>query len=135
LALLACGRDEDGDQPWVDTSGRPVPTSTVLSFPGHEHCGWENSLWIYFDGGYYLKDPEHVVYGPGDTAFPTDQPRSATRADLYQTLSQLPTQAEDSGLRRGDAALWTNPDEDGEAVYLVDGDLVERLPRTFWGCD
>jgi hypothetical protein len=136
LGLLACGGGGDAaDHSWVDASGQPVPTSTVLSFAGHEHCDWEDSVWIYFAGGFYLNDPHHVVYGPGETAFPNGQPRPATRDDLYQAVDEVPPAARDTGLRQGEAELWTNPEEDGEAIYLVTGDLIERLPRTFWGCD
>lgn len=138
LAILASGCGDSRDEPgWVDADGGPVSTAVIVSFQGHEHCGWEDSTWVYLAGSYYLKDPDHVVYGVGDPAFLTESGRSqtATEDDLYRTLPELPPGARDSGLRYGNAELWTNSNEPRQAIYLVSGDLIERLPRTFAGCD
>ncbi len=36
-----------GIELWTDANGRPVPTSEVVSSPGPEHCGWQDTTWLH----------------------------------------------------------------------------------------
>jgi hypothetical protein len=107
---------------WLDAHGQPVPTTTVMSLSGPEHCDWEDLTFLELNRdaqrGFrqYVKDP------------------SGTLADLLRTTyagrALLPGAARDTGWRRGGRSLWVVPH--GDAAYLVslaDPADVERWPR------
>jgi hypothetical protein len=62
----------------------------------------------------YVRDPDGVF----------GRPELTVGLDLD---AALPAEARDSGYRRDDARLWTVPGDES-AVWLVDGELVERWP-------
>ena len=35
-----------GFEIWTDADGDPVPTSEVVSYPGPEHCDWQDITWV-----------------------------------------------------------------------------------------
>jgi hypothetical protein len=128
LALAGCGGAEAVGT-WEDEQGR-----TVESFAGPEHCDWESVTFLSVnvdldelgtpaDQRWFLRDPEGVLSGEGRIAYDGD--------------AQLPEDAVDTGLRLEGRELWAEPADDPpgpEAVYVVDGDSVERWPRTDVGC-
>lgn len=119
---------------WVAADREPVPAARLIEARGPEHCGWETATFLVLDGNRYLRDPDFVVQPP-DRELLSGTSRPAGVRDLFEADATLPADAEDTGLRDGDRALWTSSSEEGQAVYLVSGDGVERWPRTFAGCD
>ena len=111
---------EGVDTPWRDAD--LVPTSTVRTFVGPEHCGWESTVWMFIDDKeLYLRDPDGIFADVEVGAFDPD--------------TALPSDAQDTGLSSLDRRLFTVPS--GEAVYIQTSTGVERWPRstdTFKGC-
>jgi hypothetical protein len=99
---------------WTDHDGDRVPTSTITSFPGAEHCDWQSVTFLHLDGRQYLRDPEHRLVRE------TVQP--------YDGDGELPAEAVDTGFRRGRDELWLAAD--GSVAYLRTDDRVEAWPST-----
>ncbi len=134
LAALAAAACNAAAPIWVDADGDPVPATRMIEAPGPEHCGWETATFLILDGSRYLRDPEFRVQPRGREQL-SGTSRLAGSRDLFEADATLPPDAEDSGLRDGGRALWTSPSEQGQAIYIVSADSIERWPRTFAGCD
>jgi len=107
--------DEIGVEVWTNADGDRVPTSLIQSFRGPEHCGWEETTFLFLG-----KDGEDgLFYGTPDPDF--DRFLRTT----YAAHAEPPGDAADTGYRRDGRELWVTPD----AAYLVaaDGD-AERWP-------
>lgn len=105
--------DAAGIDVWTDETGARVPTSQVQSYPGPEHCDWQDITFLQLgdhrEGQQYLRDADGAL-------------ARSTRT-TYAEQVQLPEDATDSGWRRDGRALWLVPDR--SAAYLVDLDEVE----------
>lgn len=114
-AEFAPGSDDELDQTvWTDRDGNRVPTSTITTMAGAEHCDWQSITFLQLNDRQYLRDPQHLL------AESTVQP--------YDPDAQLPTDAVDTGYRRGDHQLWLSPDS--TIAYLVTNNGVEAWPST-----
>ena len=118
LGLAACGASA---QVWAG------PDQTVTAHPGSRHCGQEAVLFLDLGGEMYVYDPGSTI----ERQLLTSEPDKGV---------DLPADAVDTGLRRGDAGLWIAAD--GDAVYVVSGDAAatdsaQKWPRavTPFGCD
>jgi len=103
-----------GLQIWTDSSGRPVPTTTIESWKGSEHCDWQSMTFLYLDKAVYVRDPQ-----PDLTDF---------FAEPYNEHAELPTTAVGTGFQRDGEHLWLSLDEQ-RAFVGTEGD-VEVWPRT-----
>ena len=106
---------------WTNADGDRVPTSTVQSFRGPEHCGWQDMTFLLLgedgeDGEFYgtpAPELQELLTGP------------------YAAHVDLPPDARDTGYQRDGRGLWLAADR--SAAYLVtgggggDGD-AERWP-------
>ncbi len=109
--------DANGVWVWTDPDGDRVPTSTIHSFSGPEHCGWQDMTYLVLgergaDGEFYgtpVPDLAHLLRTP------------------YAAHVPLPADARDTGYSRDGRRVWLGAD--GRAAYLVgaDGD-AERWP-------
>ncbi|MEU6275995.1 hypothetical protein ABZ871_26815 [Streptomyces populi] len=112
-----------GYEIWTDRYGHRVPTTSVTSSPGAEHCDWQSAhlLDLGRRGRQYARDP-HGALPPG----------SLTAA--YDGDVRMPADARDTGYRYGDWRLWLTPDRDTAYVRTSDG--VEAWPATTsrFGC-
>lgn len=104
---------------WTDATGTRVPSTTIRSFQGPQHCDWDDITFLELgpegSAQEYLRDPR------GELA--------DFLAMSYSTAVLLPEDAVDSGFHRDGRVLWTVPDK--KAAYLVsqrDVDDVERWP-------
>ncbi len=110
---------------WADASGKRVPESTVTSYKGADHCGWQRITFVvHLDETQYVRD----VRGDLEDSLLT----------TYDGSAALPDDATDTGLRHDGRQLWVVPAKD--AAYLVsidDADNVERWPAATHriGCD
>ncbi|MDQ3973454.1 MAG: hypothetical protein M3276_03825 [Actinomycetota bacterium] len=54
---------------WTDRQGNRLPTSTITSFRGHEHCDWQSVTFLHLGDGQaarqYVRDPQGVLERPG----------------------------------------------------------------------
>ena len=106
--------DELHQSVWTDRGGDRVPTSTLKTFPGPAHCDWQSTTFMYLDDQQYLRDPDHVL--TSQTTVP------------YDGDAELPSDAIDTGYRRGNNQLWLAADR--SIAYLVTPDHVEAWPST-----
>ncbi len=107
---------------WLDAKGDPVPTSRVMSVHGADKCDWQDVGFVVLD-----RDADKPLMLVSD---PAGHFNSKQLMITYQAQATLPTDARDSGWRRGGFALWTKPF--GDAAYLVnlaDPTDVQRLAR------
>jgi hypothetical protein len=107
--------DTAGYQVWVNADGDRVPTSLIYSFPGPEHCDWQESTFLFLGNegrdGIFLGHP-----GPDFADY---------LQTTYAAHAERPGEARDTGYARDGRELWVT----AEAAYLVgpDGD-AERWP-------
>jgi len=109
-----------GQQVWSDVDGNPVPVSRVQSFPGPEHCDWQDITFLYVG-----PEPHQDTY-LRDTAGELSDLLRTTYADDVS----LPKDATDSGYHHDGRELWLQPGKP-DAAYLVsvtDPKDVERWP-------
>ena len=98
---------------WLDADGNRVLTSTLVSFRGPEHCGWQSVTFLTYRDRQYLGDPQGALEGSGvEVPFEAD--------------AELPADATDTGYHRDGRHLWLSADE--SVAYVVDGDGVEAWP-------
>lgn len=107
---------------WLDADDNRVPTSTITSSKGPEHCDWESVTFLWFEDRQYISDPSGVL---ADVGFVVP----------FDDNAELPGDATNTGYHSDGRQLWVS--SDGTIAYLVDGDRVEAWPTTAdpVGCD
>lgn len=110
---------------WTDSSGERVPETTVTSFKGAEHCGWQDITFvIHADETEYVRD----VQGELEKSLLT----------TFDGSADVPEDATNTGLRHDRREMWVVPAKDAAfLVSLDDADDVERWPaaKQRIGCD
>lgn len=105
--------DALGVQIWADGEGRRLPTTTIESSRGPEHCDWQTSTILTLGEDTYWRRPVK------DLADFFDIP--------YGEGLALPDNAVDTGYQRGGQRLWLSPDR--AVAYVGTPVAVERWPR------
>jgi hypothetical protein len=106
--------DSIGLEVWTDSSGRPVPTTTIESWRGPGHCNWQSMTFLSFGKAVYVRDPQ-----PGLGEY---------FADPYRQHAELPGGALDTGFERDGEHLWLSADK--QRAFVGTADDVEIWPRT-----
>jgi hypothetical protein len=114
---------------WEDPSGARVPVTEIQSFPGPEHCGWQDITFLILG---QAEDPQ------GDRSDEADEFLRDTTGELadylrtsYDATASLPKRAVDTGFSRDGRRLWLDPSGDGAYLVSVDDpDDVERWPAS-----
>jgi hypothetical protein len=100
---------------WLDAEGQRVPTSTLTSREGAEHCDWESVTFLRFEDRQYISDPGGVL---GDVGF----------VARFDGDAELPTDATNTGYHRNGRELWVSAD--GAITYIVGANRVKAWPTT-----
>ncbi|MBA2571073.1 MAG: hypothetical protein H0V04_07840 [Chloroflexi bacterium] len=118
VEIWACESEEfgpaaemgEGRTIWVNDAGR-----ILIASRGPSHCDMETATLIRypFEGDQYVRDPRGIFE---DAVVGT-----------YDGDATLPDDAERTGYRQGEDVLWVAAD--GDALYVVRPDRVERWPR------
>ena len=110
---------------WFDRAGEPVPDGTLSVYVGSDHCGWTNTTFIQID--LPLVDPtyedNHGVYIWKTGA--DDYPWHGV-AVTPRYVSAMPPDARDTGLHRGQLSLWVSRTNLDRAVFVTDGEMIQR---------
>ena len=106
--------DSIGVQVWTDAAGAPVPTRTVQSYPGSEHCAWTTMTFLEAEDAVYVRDPLPELADFFATPY---------RADVA-----LPDDAVATGYQRDGKRLWLSAD--GGQAFVGSPGSVEAWPRT-----
>jgi hypothetical protein len=106
--------DSIGLQIWTDHSGRSVPTSSIASWIGPEHCDWQSMTFLYLGNGVFVRDPQPELANYFDTP--------------YRAATSLPEDVVDTGYVRDGRHLWLSADR--QQAYVGTPDSVEAWPRT-----
>lgn len=103
---------------WTAPDGRPATHKEISDnqWDADDHCSWPNVRMIGFNDASYVRDPDGVF---------ADWPFETT-LDLD---AELPTDAVETGYRKGDVELWLNGPGDPPAAYLVSAETTERWPK------
>lgn len=116
---------------WTDAAGARVPVSKVTSWPGPEHCDWQDITFLELgsDASGSAKE-EYLRDTRGELAHFLD--------GSFDAHATLPKGATATGWRHDGRALWLAADR--SAAYLVsvtDATDVERWPASTQpiGCD
>jgi hypothetical protein len=106
--------DALGLQIWTDADGRPLPTTTIESWEGPEHCDWQSMTFLHLGGAVYVRNP---------------QPDLADFfATPYEEDADLPAHAVDTGYERNGDRLWLSTDR--QRAFVGNEQGVEVWPRT-----
>ncbi|SOE51208.1 hypothetical protein SAMN05446589_0352 [Streptomyces sp. OV198] len=104
---------------WTDRDGRRLPTTTVSSSTGPEHCDWKSVHFLALGGRedvrQYARDPRGVLGSELLTA-------------AYKGDVRMPAVAHDTGYRFHDWALWLTDDK--AMAYVRTNHGVEAWPAT-----
>jgi hypothetical protein len=104
---------------WTDRDGRRVPTTTLISSTGPEHCDWESVHFLTLgegkDARQYARDPRGALGSHLLTA-------------AYKGDVGMPAAAHDTGYRFHDWALWLTGDK--ATAYVRTDHGVEAWPAT-----
>lgn len=115
--LPASVTDALGIQVWHDASGNRIPVAKIESYPGPDHCDWQNITFLTLDTEsgerQYLRDT-------------TGELRDFL-ATTFDDSSSVPKRATDTGFERDGRRLWLHPN--GTAAYLVDKTNPEDVER------
>ncbi len=111
----------------VTACGSPAvwegPDGAVTEETGSSHCDEEGVTFVRVNDNRFASDPQNALFDQGalDAAFDGD--------------AILPASATDTSLRDGDWHMWLA--SDASAVFVVEGDTVEKWPRVDenYGCD
>lgn len=109
---------------WTDADGRSVSfrrferRGAPYEHRGFSHCGWDRFTFIFFGSAAYIRDPEGLM---------TDD-----EVSRFARLPRLPRDARDTGWHRGDRRLFVGSDAD--AIFILDGSVIERWPRHTGSC-
>ena len=132
--------------PWVGAQGDPAPRSEVEEFVSGGHCNWGQAHFVaiggYFEGTAYVNDVSGIF---SNSRFVSSAARLrlgltgdfeyfGTELDATDYLTfdpdvVLPVDAVTLGYTRGFRELFTSPADDGDYLYVVSPDGVERWPR------
>ncbi len=119
--LTGDATDRLGYGVWLDADGTTVSSGRVMTLHGTERCGWKDVTFI--EVGRATGRPVQLVRDPSGAL---DKKLLST----YDEHVLLPTEARDSGFRRGGFALWMQPFGDAAfMVNLADPTDVQRWPR------
>ena len=100
---------------WTDRDGARVPVARLTSYPGAEHCDWQDITFLELRDNTYLRDPSGEL--------------SRSTHGRFVAHATLPRDATDTGYRHDGRELWLARDR--SAAYLVavgDARDVERWP-------
>ncbi|MET7654640.1 MULTISPECIES: hypothetical protein [unclassified Streptomyces] len=102
---------------WTDGHGARVATTTLSSYPGAEHCGWQTAHFLGTGRGeeyrQYVRDPDGVI-------------EEDLLTSPYDGDVRMPADAHDTGYRYGDRRLWLT--DDRSTAYVRTSDGVEAWP-------
>jgi peptide/nickel transport system permease protein len=113
--------------PWT-RDGRAVGPEELSTIAGPSHCGWQSVTFLTIgwpvptvskssaQARQYVRDARGVLRGP-----------LSDRLELY---AKLPSDARPSGYVYKDVAVYLNPFDQDEAIYLVSPSGTERWPRS-----
>jgi hypothetical protein len=102
-----------GLQIWTDADGRPLPTTTIESWEGPEHCDWQSMTFLHLGRAVYVRNPRPDLAG--------------FFATPYEEDADLPAHAVDTGYERNGDRLWLSADRQRAFVGSEQG--VETWPR------
>lgn len=112
---------------WTTPDGCIVRSDVVLSFDGAAHCGWQSASFVvlgrppgsvfadHTTAAWYVRDPNGVL-------------SELTGIARFEASATLPSDARDTGLRRGETEVWIEPGSES-ALFIRNGARVERWPR------
>ena len=142
MVAAACGGPTGQIGTWYDRDGSPVPEGNPLVlhlWRGSDHCDWQDSLFVAIAWplsrpvpGSYMGSPRTRVYvwHPNGVESPT------TLATTPSIVQAMPADARDSGIHRGPWRLWISPSMSKTAIFMTDGDIIQRwaFATTGVGC-
>jgi hypothetical protein len=99
---------------WTDSAGIAVPTTTIVSSRGPEHCDWQSMTFLQLGSAVYVREPKSEL--------------AAYFAGRYRAHATLPTTAVDTGYQRDGQRLWLSADK--QVAYVGTATDVAAWPRT-----
>lgn len=111
---------------WIDRAGHPVPDERLSVWIGSDHCGTADTKFMSL--AWPLDVPVAYMGGSGTKVYVWDPPDDYLRpgAVTPQTVAAMPSDVRNTGLHRGRLALWVSESNLRQAVFLTDGDEIQR---------
>jgi hypothetical protein len=120
---------------WNGPDGEPLPTGRPFVMDvsrGPTHCGWEDHLFLILSwplgtlvrGPFMSSRHTHMFVRTSGASSELD----SSLATTFDPDAELPLAARDTGFTREGWHLWVDDSRIDRAVWLVNGDTVERWP-------
>jgi hypothetical protein len=106
--------DSIGLQIWTDSAEHPLPTTTIESWIGPEHCDWQSMTFLHLGKATYVRNPQSEL--------------AEFFAEPYLEHADLPANAISTGFERAGEQLWLSADK--QQAFVGAEDDVEAWPRT-----
>lgn len=109
--------------PWLDRAGNLVPDVRLEVWTGSDHCDTSSTKfmalsWPPDEPATYVRRMESYVWHPPDDWLPLD--------DTPRIVQAMPSDAKNTGFHRGDLTLWISESSLRKAVFVIDGDEIQR---------
>jgi hypothetical protein len=112
--------------PWFDRAGNPLPAERLSVWTGSDHCDTANTKFLAL-----AWPPDVPVAYMGDSRTkvyvwqpPDDYLRPG--AVTPRVVATMPSDARNTGFNRGRLTLWVSGSNLRQAVFLTDGDEIQR---------
>jgi hypothetical protein len=105
--------DELGIDVWVNAKDERVPTRTIQSSRGPEHCDWDSAIFLSLGDDIFVKDTQGVL------------PHELLSGPFVPDIA-LPKDARDTGYMLDGQRLWVGADR--SSAFIVTEQAVERWP-------
>ena len=156
VLAVSCDGTSDGPSPaplpgdlqaavgaWYGPDGEPLPTGQPFVmdlYRGPTHCDWDDHLFLILSWPLGTLVPGPFMSSRHTRMFVrtagTSTELDASLATTFEPDAELPSAANDTGFTREGWHLWVDDGRIDRAVWLVNGDIVERWPAAteMFGC-
>jgi hypothetical protein len=132
VVATACAGPTGQIGTWYDRDGSPVPEGNPLVlhlWRGSDHCDWQDSLFVAIAWPLIRPVPAPSMGDPRTRVYvwhPEGAEAPITLSTTPSLVRSMPAEARYSGIHRGSWQLWVSPSMSKTAIFMTDGDIIQR---------
>jgi hypothetical protein len=109
---------------WFDRAGNPVPHERLEVWTGSDHCDTASTKFMALTWPLDV----HATYESRMESYVWEPPDDYLRPDAVtpRTVEAMPSDAKNTGFHRGQLTLWVSESNLRKAVFVTDGDEIQR---------